>query len=356
MRILVTGGAGFIGSHVVVELLENDYEIIIADNFSNSHEECIQRMKRIAGKDFPVCRVDLMDMKALEGIFDKWEIDSVIHLAGLKSVEESVVSPLMYYRNNINGLLNLCEVMSMYGVKKLVFSSTAAVYGNILKVPIDESSPLSSINPYGETKLVAERILQDLYFSDPEWSIVNLRYFNPIGAHQSGLIGEDPSGTPNNLMPYLLQVALGKKESMQIYGNDYGTNDGTAIRDYIHVTDLAKGHVKAIEYLFDNKGVETFNLGTGRGYSVIELINVFSQVSGIEIPYQIVGRRPKDISVSYANPAKANVKLGWKSEKSIVDMCRDVWNWQCANPEGYNGKMVLNTVVIQRTVPNTTAV
>lgn len=335
MSILVTGGAGFIGSHAAVELLDKGYDIVIVDNLSNSKMESIVRVKELAGKDFPFYQVDLMDTERLDGIFAAHTIESVMHFAGFKAVGESVEKPLAYYHNNITGTLNLCEVMKKHGVKKLVFSSSATVYGNPESLPIDESFPLSAANPYGRTKLMIEEILQDLVVSDASWRISVLRYFNPIGAHESGRIGENPTGIPNNLMPYITQVAAGKRAQLQVFGGDYETRDGTGVRDYIHVSDLTDGHLKALQYLDSNEGIESFNLGTGVGYSVLDLVTAFNKVNGIEIPYQIVARRQGDIAECYANPQKAKELLGWQAEKSLDDMCRDSWRWQSENPDGF---------------------
>ena len=333
--ILVTGGAGFIGSHTSVELLDAGYEIAVIDNLCNSKIESIDKVKKITGKDFKFYEEDLINRDAVEKIFQENDIEAVIHFAGLKAVGESVQIPLTYYHNNILSTLVLCEVMAKYGCKKLVFSSSATVYGNPHTVPIKEDFPLSTTNPYGSTKLMIENILQDLYISDNEWSIVLLRYFNPIGAHESGTIGENPSGIPNNLMPYISQTAVGKRECLSIFGNDYPTHDGTGVRDYIHVVDLAKGHVAAITYAKDHKGVETVNLGTGTGYSVLDLVNAFQSVNGVKVPYKIVERRPGDVAECFADPKKAFEVLGWKAEKTLADMCRDSWKWQSNNPMGY---------------------
>ncbi|MCP2033475.1 UDP-glucose 4-epimerase [Planomicrobium sp. HSC-17F08] len=335
MKILVTGGAGFIGSHAAVELLENGYDIVVVDNLSNSQIESIQRVKELTGKDFPFYEVDLLDAEALDTIFANNEIDAVMHFAGLKAVGESVEMPLAYYHNNITGTLILCEAMKKHGVKNIVFSSSATVYGNPDRVPIDESFPLSATNPYGRTKLMIEEILRDLHVSDSAWRIAILRYFNPIGAHESGRIGENPTGIPNNLMPYITQVAIGKREQLQVFGNDYDTHDGTGVRDYIHVVDLVKGHLKALQYLDENEGIETFNLGTGTGYSVLDLVESFGEVTSTDIPYQIVERRPGDIGVCYANPEKAKTILGWHAEKDLKEMCKDSWKWQSQNPNGF---------------------
>ncbi|TWT03619.1 UDP-glucose 4-epimerase GalE [Planomicrobium sp. CPCC 101079] len=333
--ILVTGGAGYIGSHAAVELLDAGYEIVIVDNHSNSGAGAIRRIKELTGKDFPFHKVDLLNYESLHHIFSSYKLDAVMHFAGLKAVGESVDIPLEYYHNNITGTLNLCRLMKKFNVKKLVFSSSATVYGNTLKMPIEESFPLSATNPYGRTKLMIEEILRDLSASDPMCRIAVLRYFNPIGAHESGRIGENPTGIPNNLMPYITQVAIEKREKLQVFGNDYNTHDGTGVRDYIHVVDLVKGHVKALNYLDNFKGIETFNLGTGTGYSVLDLVTTFSEVISKEIPYQIVNRRPGDVAVCYANPEKAKVILGWRAEKDLKKMCKDAWRWQSENPDGY---------------------
>lgn len=335
MQILVTGGAGFIGSHAAVELLENGYDIIVIDNLSNSEIESVQRVKELTGKDFPFYEMDLLDAEALDILFARHDIDAVMHFAGLKAVGESVALPLAYYRNNVIGTLILCETMKKHNVKKIVFSSSATVYGNPTQVPIDESFPLCATNSYGRTKLVIEEILDDLYISDSTWRIAILRYFNPIGAHKSGRIGENPKGTPNNLMPYITQVAIGKHEQLQVFGSDYDTHDGTGVRDYIHVVDLVKGHIKALQYLKEHEGIEIFNLGTGTGYSVLDLVKSFSEATSRNIPYKIVDRRPGDIGICYANPEKAKKLLGWQAEKDLKEMCEDSWRWQSLNPEGF---------------------
>lgn len=335
VAILVTGGAGFIGSHAAVELLENGYDIVIVDNLSNSKIESIERVKELTGKDFPFYQTDLLNLDGLEEIFSRHPIEAVMHFAGLKAVGESVQMPLAYYHNNITGTLNLCAAMDKFDVKNLVFSSSATVYGNPDRVPIDESFPLSATNPYGRTKLMIEEILRDLQVSNPTWRIAILRYFNPIGAHESGRIGENPTGIPNNLMPYITQVAIGKREELQVFGNDYETKDGTGVRDYIHVVDLVKGHLKALEYLNSHEGVETFNLGTGTGYSVLDLVTNFKQATAREIPFKITDRRPGDIGVCYANPEKAKTLLGWTAEKNLKEMCEDSWKWQSENPNGF---------------------
>jgi UDP-glucose 4-epimerase len=335
MRILVTGGAGYIGSHTCIELLEAGYDLIILDNFSNSKPESLNRIKEITGKDFKFYQVDLLNQSGLEIIFRENKIDAVIHFAGLKAVGESVSIPLHYYHNNITGTLILCAVMKKYGVKNFVFSSSATVYGFPNSVPISENFPLSATNPYGRTKLMIEEILRDLYLADNSWSIVLLRYFNPIGAHESGRLGEDPNGTPNNLIPYITQVAIGQLPVLSVFGNDYPTIDGTGVRDYIHVVDLAKGHLKAVEKAAGSGEFLVYNLGTGTGYSVLEILAAFEKISGRKVPFQIVERRPGDIGVCYADPTKAKLELGWTAEKSMEDMCRDSWNWQKNNPNGF---------------------
>jgi UDP-glucose 4-epimerase len=337
VAILVTGGAGYIGSHTCVELLNAGHEIIVLDNLANSKMESLNRVKAIAGKGFKFYQVDLLDRVSVEEVFATNTIEAVIHFAGLKAVGESVAIPLHYYHNNITGTLILCEVMAKYGVKKLVFSSSATVYGMPERVPISEDFALGATNPYGRTKLMIEEILRDLYVSDNSWSIALLRYFNPIGAHESGTIGEDPNGIPNNLMPFITQVAVGKRSELQVFGNDYPTVDGTGVRDYIHVVDLANGHLKALEKIMDVTGVEAYNLGTGKGYSVLEIVAAFEKASGVDIPYKIVDRRPGDIAVCYADPAKAKNDLGWDAERGIEDMCRDSWKWQKTNPNGFEG-------------------
>ncbi len=334
MSILVTGGAGFIGSHTCVELLENGYDIVVLDNFINSKPESLKRIKKITGRDFTFYEADLLDRDAIEKIFSENQIDAVIHFAGLKAVGESVQKPLWYYHNNITGTLVLCEVMAKFGVKKLVFSSSATVYGNPHTVPIQEDFPLSTTNPYGSTKLMIENILRDLAVPDPEWSIALLRYFNPIGAHESGLIGEDPNGIPNNLMPYVAQVAAGKLEILSVFGDDYPTHDGTGVRDYIHVVDLARGHIKAVERVMKTPGVDAYNLGTGHGYSVLDMVKAFSEVNGVTVRYKIAPRRPGDIAECYADPKKAKELLGWEAEFGLEKMCRDAWKFMVENPNG----------------------
>ncbi|MFC7322717.1 UDP-glucose 4-epimerase GalE [Halobacillus campisalis] len=336
MAILVTGGAGYIGSHTCVELLIEGYEIVVVDNFSNSHHESLRRVTEITGKTFKIYEFDLMDKEELENIFEENDIEAVVHFAGLKAVGESVNEPLWYYANNVIGTVILCEVMKKHNVKKLVFSSSATVYGNSDEVPIKEDALLSATNPYGRTKLMIEEILRDLYLSDPKWSIALLRYFNPIGAHESGRIGEAPNGVPNNLLPYISQVAVGKLDRLNIFGDNYPTKDGTGIRDYIHVVDLAAGHCRAIEKVQSSTGVEAYNLGTGRGYSVFEMIDAFEMASDKLIPYTILKRRPGDVAVCYANATKAFEELGWEAVHGIDKMCQDTWRWQVNNPNGYD--------------------
>lgn len=328
MAILVTGGAGFIGSHTCVELLEHGEEIVVVDNYYNSKPEVVERVKEITGKDFPVYELDVLDRDGLEKVFEENEIEAVIHFAGYKAVPESVAKPIMYYHNNLTSTCILCEVMAKYGVKKLVFSSSATVYGMPESVPITEDFPLSTTNPYGTTKLMIEKILGDLQKSDNEWRIAILRYFNPIGAHKSGLIGDDPNGIPLNLMPYITRVGAGILPKLNVYGNDYDTPDGTGVRDYIHVVDLSLGHVAAIEYLRKNNGIDYFNLGTGKGYSVLDIVRAYEKATGIPIPYEIGPRRPGDIAQCYANPEKAARLLGWKATRGIEEMCEDSARWQ----------------------------
>ncbi|TYS59919.1 UDP-glucose 4-epimerase GalE [Sutcliffiella horikoshii] len=335
MAILVTGGAGYIGSHTSVELLNAGYDIVIVDNFSNSNHVSLDRIKEITGKDFTFHEVDLLDKESLGKVFREHSIEAVIHFAGLKAVGESVEKPLFYYHNNITGTLYLCEVMHEHGIKNIVFSSSATVYGLPESVPISESFPLSATNPYGQTKLMIEQIMRDLHVADQDWSISLLRYFNPIGAHESGRIGEDPNGIPNNLMPFITQVAIGKLPQLQVFGNDYETVDGTGVRDYIHVVDLAKGHLKALEKVLTDKGVNAYNLGTGNGYSVLEMVKAFEKASQRDVPYKIVERRPGDIGECFADPAKAKEELGWQAEKGLDEMCQDSWKWQKNNPNGY---------------------
>ena len=335
MRILVTGGAGYIGSHACIELLNAGYEVVVLDNLSNSKEESLRRVQEITGKTLEFHLADLLDKPAIDRIFDRAQIDAVIHFAGLKAVGESVSIPLRYYHNNITGTLNLCDVMSAHGVKNLVFSSSATVYGDPHTVPITEDFPTTATNPYGWTKWMIEQILRDAYRADNTWNIALLRYFNPIGAHASGRIGEDPNGIPNNLLPYIAQVAVGKLPKVSVFGNDYPTPDGTGVRDYIHVVDLSIGHVRALEKLRTNPGLVTYNLGTGNGYSVLQVIAAFEKACGKKIPYQIVARRAGDVAACYADPAKAKAELGWIAERGIDQMCADSWAWQSNNPHGY---------------------
>lgn len=335
MAILVTGGAGYIGSHTCVELLNAGYEVIVADNLCNSSEESLARVKKITGKDIRFYKVDLLWEKELREIFQKEKIEAVIHFAGLKAVGESVQKPLEYYHNNITGTLVLLHIMREFGVKNIVFSSSATVYGKPETVPIKEDFPLSATNPYGKTKLMLEDILRDLYQADSSWNIILLRYFNPIGAHKSGTIGEAPQGIPNNLIPYITQTAVGKLETVGVFGNDYDTPDGSGVRDYIHVVDLAEGHVKAVEKLAGQPGIRTYNLGTGIGYSVFDMLKAFSRVCGKEIPYVIKPRRPGDIAVCYADASLAKEELDWSAKRGLDEMCEDAWRWQENNPMGY---------------------
>ena len=335
MAILVTGGAGYIGSHTCVELLNRGHEVVVVDNLSNSSEKALTRVEKITGKKITFYKADILDKEALHTIFKENVIDSVIHFAGLKAVGESVKKPLEYYHNNICGTLVLCEVMRAHGVKKIVFSSSATVYGTPKTVPITEDFPLSTTNPYGSTKLMLEQILTDLNIADSKWNVILLRYFNPIGAHESGTIGEDPKGIPNNLVPYITQVAVGKLEKLSVFGDDYDTVDGTGVRDYIHVVDLAIGHVKAIEKLQEDKGVLIYNLGTGIGYSVLEMVKSFEKASGKKIPYVINPRRAGDIATCYADASKAKRELGWEATRGLEKMCEDSWRWQSGNPNGY---------------------
>jgi len=327
MKVLVTGGAGYIGSHTVIELLESGHEVVIVDNFSNSDSSVLDKMSMITDKEFIFYEGDVCDKKFLEDVFSKERIDAVIHFAGYKAVGESVAKPLMYYQNNLESTLNLLEVMEENDVYNFVFSSSATVYGKPHMLPIKEDFPLSATNPYGYTKLMIEQILKDLSKSNDKWNIVLLRYFNPIGAHESGLIGEDPNGVPNNIMPYIMRVATGQYDKVHVFGNDYDTKDGTGVRDYIHVVDLANGHIKAIDYLVNNGGLSIFNLGTGNGYSVLELIETVKKVNNVEVPYIIEDRRPGDIASCYADPSLANEKLGWHAERGIEEMCKDAYNF-----------------------------
>ncbi len=338
MNILLTGGAGYIGSHTAVELLEAGYDVIIADDLSNSKMESVRRIEKITGRTVTFYQCDVADEAAVATIFSAHTIDAVIHFAGYKAVGESVQKPLSYYRNNLTTTLTLLSVMARYGVHSFVFSSSATVYGIPKTVPLTEDMPTSCTNPYGWTKLFNEQILRDAAVADPALSVVLLRYFNPIGAHSSGLIGEDPTGIPNNLMPYISQVAVGKLSQLNVFGNDYPTHDGTGVRDYIHVVDLAKGHLAAIRYSLHHAGVETVNLGTGVGYSVLDIVGAFEKVTGVKIPYKIAARRDGDVAECYADPSKAKALLGWQAEKTLEDMCRDTFRWQSQNPNGYDAK------------------
>ncbi|MEH7308405.1 UDP-glucose 4-epimerase GalE [Neobacillus drentensis] len=340
MAILVTGGAGYIGSHTCVELLNAGHEIVVLDNFINSNPESLNRISEITGCMFKTYSIDLLDKEKVDQVFEENDIEAVIHFAGLKAVGESLSIPLHYYHNNITGTVVLCEVMKRHNVKKLVFSSSATVYGIPKQCPISEEFPLSALNPYGRTKLMIEEILRDLYVSDNAWSIALLRYFNPIGAHKSGLIGEDPNGIPNNLMPYITQVAVGKLKELSVFGNQYPTKDGTGIRDYIHVVDLAVGHLRALDKVSNSTGIDAFNLGTGKGYSVLEMVEAFEKASLKKVHYKIVDERHGDAAVSYADPLKAKQELGWVAEKSIEEMCEDSWKWQMKNPNGYKNRIV----------------
>ncbi|WP_321952374.1 UDP-glucose 4-epimerase GalE [Paraburkholderia bannensis] len=333
--ILVTGGAGFIGSHTCVELLNGGYDVVAVDNLVNSREESLARVKRITGKPVAFYNADVRDAQALTRIFETHKITGVIHFAALKAVGESVAKPIEYYRNNLDGLLVVLDVMRQHGVKQFVFSSSATVYGVPERSPIDETFPLSATNPYGQSKLIAEQVLRDVVISDPSWRIAVLRYFNPVGAHESGLIGEDPAGIPNNLMPFVAQVAVGKLAKLRVFGGDYPTPDGTGVRDYIHVVDLAQGHLKALDALVARDEGFTVNLGTGRGYSVLEVVKAFEAASGKPVPYEIVARRPGDIAECYANPATAEKLIGWKAQFGIERMCVDHWRWQENNPRGF---------------------
>lgn len=335
MAILVTGGAGYIGSHTVVELLTKDYEVVIVDDFSNADPAVLDRIEELTGKSFTFYELNILDKESLSKVFEKHEIEAVIHFAGFKAVGESVAEPLAYYQNNMTGTLILLEVMQEFKVKKIIFSSSATVYGMDNEAPFTEEMPTSATNPYGKTKVFIEHILRDLAVADAAWSIVILRYFNPIGAHESGRIGEDPNDKPNNLMPYITQVAVGKLDKLSIFGADYDTHDGTGVRDYIHVVDLAQGHLSALEYTFENTTVEAVNLGTGEGYSVLDVVQAFENANSLTIPYEIIERRPGDIAIGYADPTKAKTLFGWESKYTLEDMCRTSWNWQKNNPRGY---------------------
>ncbi|ETW95595.1 UDP-glucose 4-epimerase GalE [Candidatus Entotheonella palauensis] len=335
MQILVTGGAGYIGSHTCLELLQAGYDVVVVDNLSNSKEEPLRRIQEITGKSLQFESTDLLDKPGLDRIFAQYDISAVIHFAGLKAVGESVAKPLYYYQNNVAGTLNLSEVMAKHQVKDLVFSSSCTVYGDPRSVPIQEDFPLSATNPYGRSKLMIEHILSDLHAADPSWNIALLRYFNPVGAHISGRIGEDPHGIPNNLLPYISQVAVGRLPQLSVFGGDYPTRDGTGVRDYIHVVDLAVGHIKALQKLAAKPGLAVWNLGTGQGYSVLEVIAAFEKASRHTIAYEIVERRPGDVAATYADPTKAKSELGWEAVRSLDEMCEDVWRWQSQNPQGY---------------------
>lgn len=328
ITILVTGGAGYIGSHACVELLNSGYHVVVVDSLSNSSEASLSRVREITGKPFKFYKEDLLNQAAIEQIFQENTIDAVIHFAGFKAVGESVEMPLMYYYNNIISTLVLCDVMQKYHVKKMIFSSSATVYGAPETSPITEDFPLQATNPYGQTKLMLEQVLRDIALADSEWSVALLRYFNPCGAHESGRIGESPNGIPNNLMPYISQVATGQLDELRIFGNDYPTEDGTGVRDYIHVVDLAEGHVKALEKVLQTDGVHVYNLGTGKGYSVLQIVDAFEQSSGITIPYKVIERRPGDVAVCFADPSKAKRELGWSAKRGIEEMCKDAWRWQ----------------------------
>ena len=336
MKVLVTGGAGYIGSHTCVELLESGYEVVVIDNLCNSNPKSLERVQELTGKTLTFYKGDVRDEALLKTIFAEHDIGCVIHFAGLKAVGESVAMPWEYYDNNLNSTLVLTKVMKEVGMKNLIFSSSATVYTATNEMPLRETSTTGGCtNPYGWTKYMTEQILSGMAFADDQWSVCLLRYFNPIGAHISGRIGEDPRGIPNNLMPYITQVAVGRREKLSVFGNDYDTHDGTGVRDYIHVVDLAKGHVAAVKYTTENKGCEVFNLGTGTGYSVLDMVNTFREVNQVELPYVIAPRRPGDIATCYADPAKSAEKLGWKAEKTLADMCRDSWRWQSTNPNGF---------------------
>lgn len=336
MNVLVTGGAGYIGSHTCVELLNAGYEVIVVDNLYNSKEESLQRVQEITGKSLTFHKVDLLDREALRNVFTQHKLDAVIHFAALKAVGESVSMPLEYYHNNITGTIYLCEAMRENDVLNLVFSSSATVYGEDNLPPLVETMPTSATNPYGWSKVMMEQVFQDWYIAEQRNNIIMLRYFNPVGAHPSGRIGEDPNGIPPNLLPYVTQVAVGIREKLSVWGGDYPTPDGTCLRDYIHVVDVAKGHVKALEKLIDNPGVVAYNLGTGKPYSVLDVVESFKRVTGQDIPYQIVDRRPGDLPTSYADPSKANAELNWQATRSLDEMCADAWRWQSNNPNGYN--------------------
>jgi UDP-glucose 4-epimerase len=335
MAILITGGAGYIGSHACVQFLEAGYELVVVDNLCNSSAESLNRVKKISGKDFTFIQADIRDQQAMRGVFLHHSISAVVHFAGLKAVGESVEKPELYYDNNVAGSQNLFAVMAEFNVKTIVFSSSATVYGDPATVPAKEDFPLSATNPYGETKLMIENILREMHAKDNTWRIAILRYFNPIGAHASGMIGEDPNGIPNNLLPYVAQVAVGRLAKLRVFGNDYATHDGTGVRDYIHVADLADGHVKALSYLTKNQALITINLGTGIGYSVLDVVNAFAKVSGKPIPYEFLPRRAGDVAINYADASQAASILGWSASRNLEKMCADAWKWQSNNPNGY---------------------
>ena len=339
MTVFVTGGTGYIGSHTCVELLQAGHDVVVADNLVNSSEESLRRVEKITGKAIPFHNVDLTDREALSALFDRYDFDCVLHFAGLKAVGESVAMPLLYYQNNLTSTMNLLSVMADHGVKQILFSSSATVYSPDNTMPLNENSRTGGCtNPYGWTKFMCEEIMRSTAAADKEWSVMLLRYFNPVGAHPSGLMGEDPRGIPNNLMPFIAQVAAGRRDHLNVFGNDYPTPDGTGVRDYIHVVDLAKGHVAAMEYMSSHKGTEVFNLGTGTGYSVLDMVKAFEKANNIRIPYEIAPRRPGDVATVYADPSKSAELLGWKAELTLEDMCRDTWNWQSRNPNGYNAQ------------------
>ena len=338
MKVLVTGGSGYIGSHTCLELLNLGYDVVVVDNLCNSSPVALQRVEKLTGKSIPFYECDVRDREKLSAIFDEHKIDCVIHFAGLKAVGESVAKPLEYYSNNLNSTLVLCDVMRSHGVKRIIFSSSATVYSGDNEMPLSENSKTGNCtNPYGWTKYMGEQILRDLAKADPEWSVVLLRYFNPVGAHESGEIGEDPKDIPNNLMPYISQTAIGRRECLSVFGDDYPTPDGTGVRDYIHVVDLARGHVAAIDYLMSHTGEGVFNLGTGHGYSVLDMVHAFERANGVKVPYKITPRRPGDLPTCYADPTKSREVLHWTATHDLDDMCRDTWNWQSKNPKGYQG-------------------
>ena len=335
-RILVTGGAGFIGSHTLIELHKAGYEFVVVDNFVNSNPEALHRVGELIGAEVPFVKADIRDREALNKVFEQYSFDSCIHFAGLKAVGESVAKPLEYYENNMSGTFTLLDVMRQHGCKNIIFSSSATVYGDPAIIPITEECPKGHCtNPYGQTKSMLEQVLMDVQKADPEWNVVLLRYFNPIGAHQSGRIGENPNGIPNNLMPYITQTAIGRRKELGVFGNDYDTHDGTGVRDYIHVVDLATAHVAALKAIEKKAGLAIYNIGTGHGYSVLDVVNAFEKANGVKVPYSIKPRRPGDIATCYCDPTKAVKELGWKAKYGIEDMCRDSWNWQSQNPEGY---------------------